>query len=286
MKPDANTMLYCLFGRPARHSLSPAMHNAAFAQAGVNAVYLAFEPERALDAIRAMRTLNIRGASVTLPFKTDILDHVDEIDSGAEKIGSINTLINDNGFIKGFTTDGYGAVSALQAAGVSMAGRKTLIIGNGGSARAIAFALLDEKAEVMILGRDEKKASALASELSLYFSGVMSGRIDTLTAKSLADYSLIINTTPVGMFPDIGSCPIDPALLNSRHTVFDIVYAPVKTRLLEAAESAGCRTVQGTEMLLYQGVRQFELWTQGTAPVETMRDALMRGIKARRKNQR
>ncbi len=281
MKPDANTALYCLFGRPARHSLSPAMHNAAFARMGMNAVYLAFEPDKPLNAIRAMRALHIPGASVTIPFKREILDHLDEIDSLAEKIGSVNTLINDDGIIKGFNTDGYGAVKALQVNGVRINGRKILVIGNGGAARAIAFSLLEEKAEVLISGRDEKKAGFLASDLSRYFTGVESGGIDTLTGGTLDDYHIIINTTPVGMFPDIGSSPLDPSLLNPRLTVFDIVYNPVRTRLLDSAESAGCRIIPGTDMLLYQGVRQFELWTSAPAPVETMREALMGNIKAR-----
>ncbi|HSV98236.1 MAG TPA: shikimate dehydrogenase [Spirochaetota bacterium] len=283
MKPDAHTILYCLFGRPARHSLSPAMHNAAFEHLGMNAVYLAFEPEKPLDAVRAMRALGIRGASITIPFKTDILDHIDEIDPLAEKIGSVNTLINDDGIIKGFNTDGHGAVRALLANGVSISGRKTLVVGNGGSARAIAFSLLEEKAEVTISGRNEKNAGALASDLSRYFKDVKSCRIDSLTNGSLDEYQILINTTPVGMFPDIGSSPIDPSLLRPGMTVFDIVYAPARTRLLGSAESAGCRIVFGTEMLLYQGARQFELWTSGQAPVETMRDALIRNMKNRQK---
>jgi shikimate dehydrogenase len=274
-------MLYCLFGRPARHSLSPAMHNAAFEHLGINAVYLAFEPEKPLDAIRAMRSLNIRGASVTIPFKTDMLEYIDEIDALAEKIGSVNTLINDGGIVKGFNTDGYGAVRALQINGVSISGQKALIIGNGGSARAISFALLEEKAKVMISGRNEKNAASLASDLSRHFNDVASCRIDSLSDGALNDYQIIINTTPVGMFPDIGSSPIDPSLLGAGMTVFDIVYAPARTRLLDSAESAGSRIVFGTEMLLHQGVRQFELWTSAQAPVEIMREAMIQNIKNR-----
>ncbi len=281
MTADAHTALYCLFGRPARHSLSPAMHNAAFEEKGLNAVYLAFEPERAIDAVRSMRSLGIKGASVTIPFKTDIIDDIDQIDPLAEKIGSVNTLVNRSGTITGYNTDGYGAIRALQTAGVPLDGRKALVIGNGGSARAIAFSLLDAGSRVVILGRDEKKAARLARDLSRHFPEVESGRIDSAGTLMTDDNALIINTTPVGMFPDIGSCPIDPSILKKGNVVFDIVYSPVRTRLIESAASAGCTTIPGTEMLLYQGARQFELWTSLTAPVETMRTALEFGLAER-----
>ena len=261
MTIDSHTALYCVFGRPARHSLSPAIHNAAFEKNGINAVYLAFEPERAIDAVRAVRSLGINGASVTIPFKT-------------EKIGSVNTLVNRSGNITGYNTDGFGAIRALQAEGVTFPGRKAYVIGNGGSARAIAFSLLEEKSLVAILGRDERKSARLAHDLSRHFPGVESGHISSIAGKIPEDDAIIINTTPVGMFPDIGSCPIDPSPLSAGHTVFDIVYSPVRTRLIESAGAAGCKTVLGSEMLLYQGARQFELWTSSQAPIATMRAAL------------
>ncbi|MDI9425817.1 MAG: shikimate dehydrogenase [Spirochaetota bacterium] len=274
MTIDSHTALYCVFGRPARHSLSPAIHNAAFEKNGINAVYLAFEPERAIDAVRAVRSLGINGASVTIPFKTEIIDAIDEIDPIAEKIGSVNTLVNRSGNITGYNTDGFGAIRALHAEGVTFPGRKTYVIGNGGSARAIAFSLLEEKSLVAILGRDERKSARLAHDLSRHFPGVESGHISSIAEKIPEDDAIIINTTPVGMFPDIGSCPIDPSPLSAGHTVFDIVYSPMRTRLIESAGAAGCKTVLGSEMLLYQGARQFELWTSSQAPIATMRAAL------------
>jgi shikimate dehydrogenase len=276
MNINAQTKLYCIFGSPVAHSLSPAMQNAAFASMGLNAVYLAFEPSGPADAVAAMKSLPIHGASVTIPFKTGLLRHLDAVDPLARKIGAINTLHNMNGTITGYTTDGYGAMRALQRGGASVKGSRTLIIGNGGSARAIAFTMLQEGARVVIAGRNPERITALASDLRTHHNGVDHILLEAVDSKFTRRIDIIINATPVGMEPRSEELPISPDVLHPEHAVMDIVYAPILTRLLMEAGARGCRTISGIDMLLYQGTRQFEIWTGLEAPEAVMMAALNR----------
>lgn len=281
MTISASTALYGIFGNPVGHSLSPAMHNAAFLARGVDAVYLAFQPQDAAAAVAAMRAIGMRGASVTIPFKTDMLRLVDSVDPLARDIGSVNTLANHGGVITGYNTDGGGALRALRAAGITVAGSLALVLGNGGSARAIAHALLAEKALVTIAGRSLERVRPLADDLRATHGGVSTALIGDITPEAAARYAIIINTTPVGMTPDTERIPIDAELIRSHHAVFDIVYSPHETRLLRAARDRNARTVHGIEMLLHQGALQFELWTGTPAPLDVMRDALMGALESR-----
>ncbi len=271
---DAHTKLYCVFGNPTRHSLSPRMHNAAFQHFNLNAVYLAFEPVSIEGAIHAMRSLPINGASITIPYKTEILRLIDTISPLAEKIGSVNTLHNSNGVISGDCTDGYGALLCFTGRGISIKNKYVLIIGNGGSARAIAYTLLHEGARVIIAGRNLNRINRLVNDIKLHYNDASSILIPDLTADFFSQIDIIINTTPVGMSPDIDSVPIQPGFLSSRHCVMDIVYSPPETLFLREASAAGCMTIEGRMMLLYQGVRQFEIWTDQKAPVDIMKQAL------------
>lgn len=271
---NATTELYCVFGSPVRHSISPAMHNAAFSETGINAVYLAFEPPSMGEAISCMKALAIRGASVTIPFKIDTLRHCDRVDPLAAEIGSVNTLVNRDGVITGFNTDGYGALRALGQSGIPVKGRRCLLIGNGGSARAIAFTLAAEGAAVTIAGRDSSRIGRLAEDLRSSGHSSRSVLLAELDRQFMEAVDIIINSTPVGMHPAVDATPLDTGLLSPRHAVFDIVYAPHETHLLQAARRCGATAVHGIDMLLYQGARQFELWTGQHAPVETMRGAL------------
>ncbi len=274
MHPDSNTKLYCLFGRPATHSLSPAMHNAAFAHTGLNSVYLAFEPAALSGAISAMKTLPIHGASITIPFKTDVLEYIDIIDPLAARIGSVNTLHNIDGRITGYNTDGYGALLALSGGGINVNNSSILVIGNGGSARAIAFTLLNEGSKVVIAGRNQEKIDALGADLKKYFSKVEQILLNRLDMKFISTINIIINTTPVGMSPGIDECPLPEGMILPHHTVMDIVYSPLVTKLLSLAAAKGCKTISGIQMLLYQGAKQFEIWTGLKAPVSIMENAL------------
>jgi shikimate dehydrogenase len=275
---NSATGLYCIFGNPVRHSISPFMHNAAFAEAGINAVYLAFEPASIAEAVSAVKALEIRGASVTIPFKIDVMRHLDEIDPLAGSIGSVNTIINRNGTLTGYNTDGYGAVLAIEQCGITLKGMTFMVIGNGGSARAIAFTLAERKAGVIIAGRNENRIKALADDIRHKSPAARSALLKEIDSSFMESVDVIINTTSVGMAPDTESTPLDPALIASRHVVFDIVYTPRETSLLASAKKLGCRVIYGVDMLVLQGARQFELWTGKKAPVETMRRAAHRHL--------
>lgn len=275
---NADTELYCIFGNPVRHSLSPAIHNAAFIKEKINAVYLAFEVKDIKSAVNSMRHLNIRGASVTIPFKNNILKYIDNVDVTASEIGAVNTLMNKNGRIYGYNNDGTGAVKALLNGKVKLKKQKILIIGNGGSARAVSFSLLNQGAEITIAGRDVKKIMNLTRNLNRK-KHVYHTLISRLNSDYMRDFDIIINTTPVGMSPGIDKYPINPDLIMEKHAVFDIIYSPHKTSLLKAAEKKGCKIIHGIEMLLNQGAAQFEIWTGKKAPMETMRDAIHLAVK-------
>jgi shikimate dehydrogenase len=254
-------------GKPVSHSLSPAMHNTAFQKIGLNSVYVAFEVEaenvpRALDGFRA---LGVCGVSVTIPHKQAVIAHLDAVDPVAEKIGAVNTLLIDNGHIRGSNTDWVGAMQALETV-TELPGKTVLVIGAGGSARAIGFGLREKGAKMLLANRTLSKGQALATELGcecIPLTDVEGVRADAL-----------INTTSVGMTPHVEDTPVPAAVLANIAAVMDIVYSPVETRLLREAKQAGCRTVDGRYMLLYQGVAQFELWTGRTAPVDVMRTTL------------
>ncbi len=271
---NASTGLYCIFGDPVAHSLSPAMHNAAFRAAGLDAVYLAFRPSSISSAIGAMRALPVLGASITIPYKTDVMALLDRVDPLATEIGAVNTLVNAAGTITGFNTDGLGVLEALRRAGAPPEGKRALILGNGGSARAISFTLISHGCAVTVAGRNPARYLPLVDDLKKKSAAVEHATIGGLTASSLENIDIIINTTSVGMAPDIGASPLPAGLITKRHTVFDIVYAPHETALLKEASAAGCRAVHGIDMLLFQGARQFELWTGKEAPVDEMRCAL------------
>ncbi|OHD70663.1 MAG: shikimate dehydrogenase [Spirochaetes bacterium RBG_16_49_21] len=271
---DSQTKLYCIFGSPVRHTLSPVMHNAAFRKIGANAVFLAFEPPSIRAAVASMRSLDIKGAAITIPFKIDVLECLDAVDPRAADIGSVNTLVNTGGLITGYNTDGSGAVQALAAKKINAADSNTLVLGNGGSARAIAFALLQSGAAVIVAGRNAPRVERLVRDLEKQYTQVRGLLISDLDRKLMEGVDIIINATPVGMAPDTGSMPISDELLVKRHAVFDIVYSPRMTKLLAAAAEKGCAIINGIDMLIYQGLQQFELWTGKEAPFGAVKSAI------------
>lgn len=271
---DANTELYCIFGKPVRHSLSPAMQNAAFKSAGMNAVYLAFEVGNIKEGIFAMRALGIKGASITIPFKQDAMNYLDETDPLAEEIGSVNTLKNENGVITGYNTDGYGAVNALKNNGVDIKNSRVLIIGNGGSARAITFTILQAGASATIAGRNTDRILNLVNDIRAKGREINHILIKDISPSFIKEIDIIINTTPIGMAPNIDEAPIEDGLILGSHIVFDIVYSPDMTKLLKIAKSKKCKTVKGIEMLVNQGAKQFEIWTGNKAPVSIMQKSI------------
>jgi shikimate dehydrogenase len=261
--PNINgaTRIYGLLGRPVAHSLSPAMHNAAFREEGINAVYAAFPVADLAQAVAGLKGLQISGVSVTIPFKEEIMPLLDEIDPQAEKIGAVNTVVNREGRLTGYNTDWLGAVQALEEK-TGIAGKRCLILGAGGAARAIAFGLLEKGGQVAVTDQDLAKALALSRTLWT----------EVVSPDHLGEYpaEILINATPVGMEPRVGEIPLDPALLPRFQVVMDIVYKPLETRLLQEARARNCLVIDGLRMLIHQGAAQFELWTGRPAPREVM----------------
>ncbi|MCP9471011.1 MAG: shikimate dehydrogenase [Nitrospira sp.] len=279
MEISPRTRFCGIIGNPVEHSLSPAIHNAAFRSLGVDCVYLAWKVERIGDAIRGLRALgNFRGASVTIPHKVAAVPFLDEIEPTAERIGAINTIVAENGRLIGYNTDATGALRALRGGGVALAGRRIVMLGSGGAARAIAFALAAESdaEKLVILGVDHAERTALADDLrSKTALPVDDDTLDESTLRrTVPDAHVLIHCTPVGMFPKADASCVPASLLHAGLAVMDIVYNPRVTRLLTDAQRAGCRTIPGLEMFLHQAVAQFELWTNRPAPVDVMRAVL------------
>jgi shikimate dehydrogenase len=274
IKINADAELYCIFGKPVKHTLSPVMHNASFKKLGINAVFTAIEVNEIRNAISAMKALNIRGASVTIPFKIQAAKYVDKIDPLARQIGSVNTLYNKNGKIYGYNTDGIGALEALKKSRVKIKGTRILLLGNGGSARAIAFTLLKNGAKITIAGRNTKKILKLVKDIKTKYKNIDYILINKIDKKYMENINIIINSTPVGMTPDINKIPIEPELILKKQTVFDIVYSPHMTKLLKVSKDKGCKIIHGIEMLVNQGATQFEIWTGKKAPLSVMQKAV------------
>jgi len=278
---DAKTRLCALIGNPVEHSLSPAIHNAAFQHMGLNFVYVAFKVEDVDGALRGLRALTgIRGVSVTIPHKVAVLSYLDEVTPTVRNIGAVNTIVSDGGRLTGYNTDASGALAALRAGGAPVDGGRVLLLGSGGAARAIAFALcMDAKVSALtILAILDQERDTLVRDLRDKTGASVTGHQltpDTL-GRSIPNAQVMIHCTPVGMRPKIDETCVPAKLLASHLTIMDIVYNPLETRLLKEARQARCRTVRGVEMFLYQAVEQCELWTQQPAPVGIMRSVLER----------
>ena len=266
---DQHTALYGVIGNPVRHSLSPILHNAAFSATSLNAVYLAFETGDIEECIKGIRALGIKGASITIPFKTTVMPFLDEIDPLAKRIGAVNTIVNDSGRLKGYNTDALGALKTLEE-NVKLPGMTCLIIGAGGAARAIGFMLKEQDVAVSIVNRSRKRGEALAASLGCPFV--------PLDEISGAKGGLLVQTTSVGMYPDIDQYPVPEHTLEQGMVVMDIVYVPAETRLLKSAKNRGCVTISGVDMLIHQGAEQFRLWTGIDPPVPFMSNALKEAL--------
>jgi len=274
------TQLCAVIGNPVAHSLSPAIHNAAFNELGLDFVYMAFQVEDVKGALAGMRALsNFRGMSITIPHKIESMKYVDEVAEVDRSIGSINTVINENGRLIGLGTDGPGALKALVDAGVELDGKSILMLGAGGAARAIAFTLARNSrlSRLSILDINEGLLHGLTSDLQAgttasIESGVLN---DASLAQAMTHADLIINCTPIGMHPHEGVSIIPVGLFRTGQVVFDVVYTPLETKLLADAGSRGLKTVSGVEMFINQAVLQFRCFTGIDAPVAVMRRVVM-----------
>jgi shikimate dehydrogenase len=280
---SGKTQLCGVIGDPIAHSLSPVMHNTAFQHLKLDFVFLAFKVNAAglENAMRGMRGLGVRGLNVTMPLKTAVIKHLDTADSTVRFLGSANTILNDAGKLSGFNTDGVGALNALRENGADPAGKKVLLLGAGGAAKAIAHTLAREAEELCILNRLPEKAAVLAHALRRMFDKKIMG--NSLTPnnvqENLQDADVLVNATSVGMHPQVNQSLVEPQWLKPDLTVMDIIYNPAETKLAKDAKAAGARVISGVEMLLYQGAESFKIWTGQAAPVEVMRTAALNKLK-------
>ena len=279
---DAKTMVCALFGHPVGHSRSPEIHNAAFESLGLPFVYVAHDvlPGQVGQALQGVRAMGYRGLSVTIPHKIEAMQGVDEVDGIARGIGCINTVVNDGGRLTGYNSDGLGALGALRDAGADPRGTRTVILGSGGAARAIAITIASEAppAQITILGVVPDELERLVSDVLQRGNAAVAGVPLTPSSleTALADADLLLHCSPVGMHPNVDESLVPKPLLRPGLVVFDAVYNPRRTKLLQEAAAAGCRTIEGIEMFLGQAYVQFELWTGHKAPREVMRQVLER----------
>ncbi len=266
MNINTNTSLYGVIGDPISHSLSPVMHNAAFSDIGYDGAYLAFHVTDLPSAISGIRGLGVKGISVTIPHKVTIMDLIDEIDEMAVNIGAVNTLVNKEGRLHGYNTDCLGAINALLEK-TTIKDKKVVMVGAGGAGRAIGFGILSQGGKLTIANILEDEGTQLAKDLGVDYYH--------LSEFNKLDYEILINTTPVGMSPDTQKMPVPSEDLKENAVVMDIIYNPIKTRLLAESENIGCITVDGASMFVYQGVAQFEMWTGKKAPYDLMRQIVL-----------
>jgi len=282
---SGRTKVYGIFGCPVEHSFSPVMHNAAFNALDLDFVYVPFlvEPGCLPAAVEAVRSLGLAGVNVTIPHKQAVLPLLDEITVEARLIGAVNTIVNNSGRLLGDNTDGKGFLRALmEQAGFTPAGKTALLLGAGGAARAVAVQLALAGVRKMFLSnRSKKRADALAG-LLVEMTGPAVEVVpwpgdgeNSEMAEVLRFVDLVVQTTPVGMYPEENSTiPLPFLLFGPGQVACDLVYNPAETLFMKRASQAGATTLNGLGMLLYQGVLSFELWTGKTAPVEVMREAL------------
>ena len=270
-------------GDPVAHSVSPAMHNAAFRELGLDYAYLPFNVGAdglgmAVDGIRALKLV---GMNVTIPHKVAVIPLLDEVDPLAQQIGAVNVIHNKGGRLAGSNTDAEGFLRLLEGHGIDACGLRVAVLGAGGAARAACFALASRGAVITILNRTADKAAGCAREMAGHTGRTFEALEMNASnlARALAEADLLVNATSIGMAPGVDRSPISRELLGRRHTVVDIVYNPVKTRLVRDAEKAGAVAIGGLDMLAWQGALAFEIWTGRAAPFDIMRRAAARAVR-------
>jgi shikimate dehydrogenase len=280
MDIGTSTQLCAVIGNPVEHSLSPAIHNRAFQELGLDFVYLAFRVEDAKSVAMGMRALeNFRGLSVTIPHKVAIIEHLDEIAEVDRQIGSVNTVVNENGKLIGSGSDGPGARMALIDSGVKLTGQRVMMLGSGGASRAIAFDLAHHAApsSLVILGVIEDELIGLVKDLKATTGIPVFGEMldDKSLPPRVEEAQVIIHATPIGMHPKTDASLVPKELMHRDLAIMDVVYNPLKTKLLQDAESLGLQTVSGADMFVNQALFQFEIWTGQKAPREVMREVVV-----------
>ena len=265
---EASTAIYGVVGSPVGHSISPAMHNAAFEAGKIDAVYVPFDAADADDFVTFGRALKLAGASVTIPFKVSLFDRVDEVDAVAQRIGAINTIRVVDGRWLGGNTDASGFLRPLQEGRVPLEGTRASILGAGGAARAVAIALAPSGAGITVHARKAAQAEAVAT--------IVSGNVGPWPPEP-GSWDVLVNCTPIGMHPHVDHSPMPRDSLTGR-LVYDLIYNPAITALLRDATSAGCQTIGGLDMLVAQAEDQFHWWTGVRPPASIMRSAALKRL--------
>lgn len=268
-----------VIGHPIEHSMSPPMHNNAYKQLNMDYVYVAFHvlPEDIGELIKSSKVLGIRGLNVTIPHKTTVIPYLDEIDETAEKIGAVNTIQFKDGIAKGYNTDGIGAIKSIQQY-TALKGKDVLIVGAGGASKAIAFTLINEKIKSLtIANRSKENAQKLIDNIKKQTTFEKIGYQPINEADEIiGDVDIIINTTPIGMYPKHEvEPPIKTDKITDKHIVMDIIYNPLETELLKQSRLNGATTINGTSMLINQGLVSFEIFTGRKASYESFEEALL-----------
>ncbi len=276
MEISGTTQVVAIFGHPVEHTLSPAMHNCAFRELGLDFCYIALDvhPSELRTAVEGVRAMGFAGLNLTVPHKEAIMPMLDKVDPEASFIGAVNTVVNSGGKLSGYNTDGRGFMRSLEEEGIEVKGRKVLLVGAGGAARAVSWYLSEEGAELSIYNRTPEKAQTLVNDLAINFEKNVS--IAEELDASLAEADLVINSTSLGLSPE-DDLPFEPSRLKSGAAVVDLIYHD--TPLLQQAREGGHQALNGLGMLLWQGVLAFELWTGQEPPHEHMREVIFKSLR-------
>lgn len=283
------TQLIGLLATPISHSISPAMHNTAFAMLGLDFVYLAFDcnREKLGAAVEGLKAIKVRGFNLSMPNKTEIIKHLDKLSPAAKLSQAVNTVVNDNGILTGHNTDGTGYMLSLKDEGIDIIGKKMTIIGAGGAAIAICVqAALDGVKEISIFNRRGSSYNR-SEEIIRRINEVTNCSVQVFNIEyteklriEIRSSAILVNATPIGMKPFENMCCItDPTMLREDLIVSDLVYMPSRTKLLEIAQKRGCKIINGLGMLLWQGAKAFELWTGEEMPVEYVKKTVFKDYK-------
>lgn len=267
MKIDGKTKIIGFLGSTYKTSKMYALYNSAFEKLNLNYAYIPFNARDPKKAVESIRNLEFHAVGVTVPFKETVIAYIDELDRNSKTIGAVNAIVNRNGKLVGYNTDGTGAVKALKEQ-TSLTNKKILLLGAGGAAKAIAHALIKEKGRLTILNRTPEAVGKLAGKLNC------TGELLSELPKYICDTDIVINATTVGMSPGVKESLIEGNMLNNKILVMDLVTNPQETKLIQEAVKKKCKIVSGKRMLLWQAVLKFELFTGIAPPIKTMEEAL------------
>ena len=279
LSPDYRFL--AIIGHPVEHSLSPLMHNVAFQTLGMHYLYASYdiEPANLQDAVHDMKKHEFAGFNVTIPHKEAVIGFLDDLDFESKSVGAVNTVAVQNGRLVGYNTDVFGILKSLEPHKETLEGKKVLVIGSGGAARAVLYALTKyfRPSEITVAARSGEKAKSMVKSLKIANARVAGFALEPRTS---GEFSLLVNATPIGMFPESDASPLPESYnVHDHQIVFDLIYRPLETKLLQRAREAGAKTISGLEMFIHQGAKAFEIWTGENMPLDEVRKALKEKLK-------